>query len=65
MIGKTAATVKFVRDAEAVVAAGSDLTETETYQLGAKIERLKDGSESLEEFETVDDWLERLRDHHP
>ena len=63
-IGKTVATLDFVREAEQALA-GTELEPDETYKLEAKIERLKDGSESLEDDETLDVWLERLRDHYP
>ncbi|HTK60328.1 MAG TPA: hypothetical protein VL283_03960 [Candidatus Baltobacteraceae bacterium] len=65
MEGKTAATVKFVRDAEAVIASMTDITEGEAYTLRTTVEMMKEGQTSLEEFETVDEWLERLRDHYP
>jgi hypothetical protein len=65
-LGKTDATVTFVKEAEArLKARTSELTETEAYQLSAKIDRLKDGDESLDDSDTVDDWLDRLRDHYP
>ena len=61
MEGKTAATVRFVLQAEAALAARA----AEDEKLKATIERMKRGEESLLEFETVEGWLERLRDHHP
>jgi hypothetical protein len=65
-VGKTGPTVAFVKEAERrMTGRGSDLTSTEEYQLRAKIDRLKAGDESCDETDTVDDWLERLRDHYP
>jgi len=63
-IGKTAATIRFVNEAEASFL-NRDMTPTELYQLKAMIDRLKDGTEGLEDWDTVDTWLERLRDHYP
>jgi|GEM_PF-3760362 len=63
-MGKTVATLDFVREAEQALA-GTDIEPDEKYKLEAKIGRLKDGSESLEDDETVTVWLERLRDHYP
>ena len=64
-IGKTAATIDFVSAAEDALATSSDLTEVEAYQLRTHVEMLKEGQTALEEFETVDEWLDRLRDHYP
>jgi len=64
-IDKTAATIAFVKEAEAAFTTRSDLTETEAYQLRTHVEMLKEGQTSLIEFETVDEWLDRLRDHYP
>jgi len=64
-IGKTAATIKFVLEAEVEMYQRPDMTNGEGYTLLMLVERLKNGEESLEEFETVDEWLERLRDHYP
>lgn len=61
MEGKTAATVRFVMQAEAALEARA----AEDAKLRAAVARMKSGEESLTEFENVDDWLERLRDHHP
>lgn len=63
-MGKTVATLDFVREAELALA-GTDLEADEKYKLEAKIDRLKDGSENLEDDETLAVWLERLRDHYP
>ncbi len=62
---KTAALIDFVREAEQALATQGDLEPDERYKLEAKIGRLKEGSESLEDDETLGLWLERLRDHHP
>ncbi len=64
-IDKTAATLDFIRRAEQALATQADLEPDEKYKLEAKIERLKDGSESLDDGETLDGWLDRLRDHYP
>lgn len=63
-IGKTAATIVFVQEAE-IALLNLELTSAEAYQLQAKIDRMKSGDESLDEEQAVDDWLERLRDHYP
>jgi len=65
MDGKNPATVRFVQDAEHALNARSDIDENEKYALRAKIERLKADEESCDETDTLDDWLERLRDHYP
>jgi hypothetical protein len=65
MEGKTAATIAFVHAAEAVLASSHDMNEAEQYVLRNRIEMLKDGTSSLFEEETVDEWLEQLRHHHP
>lgn len=65
MEGKTAATVRFVEEAEAALETRADLDEGEVYQLQTHVEMLKEGQTALVEFETLDDWLERLRDHYP
>jgi hypothetical protein len=64
-IGKTAATIRFVLDAEDAMVRRPDLSNFEVYQLFRLTKRLKRGEESLTAFETVDEWLNRLRDHHP
>lgn len=64
-IGKTDATIKFVLEAEVEMYRRPDMTNGEGYTLLMLVERLKSGEESLLEEETVDDWLERLRDHYP
>ena len=64
MKGKTTASVIFVIEAE-IGLLQLDLSENEKQQLRSKIDRLKSGEESLTDFEDIDDWLERLRDHHP
>lgn len=63
--GKTAATIKFVLEAEVEMYRRPDMTNGEGYVLLQLVERLKSGEESLDEEETVDQWLERLRDHYP
>ncbi len=62
--GKTAATIRFVNEAEAALDR-ADLTDDEKYILRHTIEFMKRGDEALTDWETVDDWLERLRDHYP
>ena len=64
-IGKTAATIKFVLEAEVEMVRRPDMTNGEGYTLLMLVERLKSGEESLDEEESVDTWLERLRDHYP
>lgn len=64
-VGKTAATIKFVKEAEVEMYRRPDMTNGEGYLLLKYVERLKGGEESLTDWQTVDDWLERLRDHHP
>lgn len=64
-IGKTAATIRFVHDANAFIEYGGPLSPQESRLLHATIERMKNGQEVLNDFETVEQWLERLRDHHP
>ncbi|HJV32742.1 MAG TPA: hypothetical protein VJ694_01825 [Patescibacteria group bacterium] len=65
MDGKTQATVRFVLEAEHALSTGRPISADEGAMLRSTIERMKIGQESLETFEAVDDWLERLRDHHP
>ena len=48
-MGKTPETIAFVQEAAVACFTREDLTETENYQLRAKIERLLDGSESIVE----------------
>ncbi|WKZ29380.1 MAG: hypothetical protein QY323_01470 [Patescibacteria group bacterium] len=62
--GMTVQTLEFISEAERVIATNT-LSEKEVYVLRAKIDRLKDGQESLDESDTFDEWLEQLRHHHP
>jgi hypothetical protein len=64
-MGKTVATLDFVREAEQALATRTDLDDGERYQLQAAIDRMKEGSEEPRDDDTVDAWLERLRDHYP
>ena len=64
-IGKTAAAIDFVNEAESAFLTRTDLTEREAQALRTYVRMLKDGHASLNERETLDGWLERLRDHHP
>jgi hypothetical protein len=64
-VGKTAASIQFINAAEAALATENDMNAAEQYQLKSRIEMLKDGTMSLLEEETVDEWLEQLRHHHP
>ena len=65
MIGKTLASVRFVDEAEAALATRDDIDEREKYVLRTLVQAMKDGQAILQDFESVDDWLERLRDHYP
>lgn len=64
-LGKTAATIRFVDDAERALAGGTEMEEREKHVLRTLMQALKDGDAVLQDPETVDDWLERLRDHYP
>lgn len=63
--GKTAASIQFVQEAEALLSGANDVTADERKLLEAQIDMLKNGAVSLDDFEAVNAWLERLRDHHP
>ena len=63
--GKTVATIDFVREAEKALSQRTDLDTHERHVLRTKIDMLKSGEESLGDAETIDRWLEALRDHHP
>jgi len=60
------ATQSFIQHAEELLAkTDSDLTEDERYKLVATVDRMRAGEESVGTADTVDGWLERLRDHFP
>lgn len=63
--GKTDAVIRFVGDAEKALHSENDFTEEEITLLKATVTRMKDGTESITEFQTVEDWLETLRNHYP
>ena len=63
--GKTAATIAFVGEAEQALATRQDMEEHEKRTLRTMVQALKDGQAVLQDPETVDAWLEKLRDHHP
>jgi hypothetical protein len=64
-IGKTAATIRFVNEAEVEMYHRPDMTNGEAFHLLKLVDRLKSGAESMTAFETVDEWLQRLRNRHP
>ena len=62
---KTAATIAFVEEAEVEMYRRPDMTNGEGYTLLLYVDLLRSGDASLKEPETVEAWLERLRDHYP
>lgn len=58
------ATRSFIQDAERLLAqSDSDLSERERYVLVATVDRMRVGQEEADTADTVDGWLDRLRDH--
>lgn len=62
--GKSAGTIDFVREAEQILAA-PPISSDEARMLKATIDRLKCGGVSLDETDTVQTWLNRLRTSLP
>lgn len=62
-VGKTAASIAFVNEAEA--GGPFAMSDREWQLLDAMVKRLKNGSESLTDFQTVSNWLDRLQNHYP
>jgi hypothetical protein len=59
-MGKTAATIRFVKDAEGTIDKNEFLGERERTQLRSRIAALKSGDKA-DDFETVDSWLAAQR----
>lgn len=63
-IGKTVATIDFVRAAEAAFLTRTGMAEREARLLRAYVDRLKSGQLVLNEAMTLDGWIDRLRGGH-
>lgn len=63
--GKTAVVIRFVNEAEGVLGKNEYLTGDERSRLRTYIDELKMGAVALNDFVTVEEWLEQLRLYHP